>query len=263
MSSIFERLQFNFPQQTTQNIPNLSEEVIKHMDSVKILTDWQIEDLANDNASGYFRNPVGNVTNQIISLCSGIASVANTANVPSLEFAAISCSSSCVEFKDHTERMTNLKELDEETSTKPHYKTSIGIGRMLIYVMRQNEDISNAAPILGSFTSVMIESELDILENDLSELWEIIQTLPPDNILIPPTFTAEQTQAISDTISKLSEISNLVNTRKSHDENFYDKSRQIAAEISELNELSNMGESQNFLMRNFLGTPKLIERLDK
>lgn len=263
MSSIFERLEFDFPQQSLQNIPNLSEAVITHMDSIKILPEWQVEDIANNEASGYFTNPVGNVTNQIISLCSGIASVANTANVPSLEFAAISCSSACVEFKDHTERLSNLKELDLETATKPHYKTAVGLGRLLIYVIRQNENISNTAPILGCFTSVMVEDNLTDLKNDLDVLWEIIQTLPPDNILFPPTFTPEQTQAISDTISKLSEITSFVNTRRLHDENFFTNSKQIVSEISELKDLANMGETQNFLMRNFLGTPKLIERLDK
>jgi hypothetical protein len=237
---LFDRLGYNFPEGDEDRIPELSDDVQKQLSNFKLLNDWQAEDISANTASGYFQNPVSEVTNQIISLCGSLAEYANTANLFSLEDAAISTSATASEFLEHTDRISGISEIDEDNPDKPYYDTAMGVGRTIMYAISQTDEITNTAPILGSFTSVMVEDELDTYYNSLVAVGNSTAAIPI-----------------------LDDISSFMDTRRLHDENFFKKSKVILGEITKARTLTNMGQSQDFLMRNFIGTSKLIERLDK
>ena len=63
---IFDRL--GFPATLAANTVNYSNTTINTLQSVpNLLTDWQMQDIANSNVSGYFVNPALNSANTLIS----------------------------------------------------------------------------------------------------------------------------------------------------------------------------------------------------
>jgi hypothetical protein len=297
--SIFQRLGYNF--NDPENVAGrLSDSAIKYLDTFPpILKEWQVNDLANNEVGGYYQNPVANVvqdirntSNTLITLLSANTStntnaVTGTTSTINIIFINVNTALSNIstntseKFIIHTNRMSavtplegsnaevlNVESTTEDTSAQPHYQTALGIGRLLLVLTHQTDAINNSAPVLGSFTSLFIANTLSNLSNSLSTYFDLINNsitvtgtgTEADPFVRNSNLTLSTVQSIENTVI---EIKDTMNNRREHDINFYANSKNVFSELSSMGQFSQVGEVQKLLINDFIGTPKLITRINE
>jgi hypothetical protein len=296
--SVFQRLGYNFDD--PENIVGqLSDGAIKYLDSFPpILKEWQLNDLANNDVGGYFQNPVSNVvqdirntSNTLITLLSANPStntnaVTGTTSTIDSIFININTnlsdisSNTAPKFIVHTDRMSSVTPLGasnaevlnvssfEDSATQPHYQTAISVGRILLVLTHQTDEISNSAPVLGSFTSLFVGNTLSNLSNSLSTYFDLINdsiTITGSGTEIDPfvrtsSLSLSTVQNIQNTVI---EIKDTMNTRRDHDLTFFSNSQKVFSDLASMGQFSQLGEVQKILINDFIGTPKLITRINE
>lgn len=294
---IFDRLQYDYD---GDGILNLSSNVISFMNTVpSLLEPWQMADMANNNVGGYHTNPVSGVTqtlrntcnNLVILLSSSSANIGGNLTVTSAVqgttpaitslFTTMNSTSANIGgpnggvFIEHTNRVSGVTpfgaspETGQDVSSLPHYQTALGTGQMIMYLTRQSDNIANNAPIMGSFTSVLIEKDLDNLQIEISTYESTI-----NNSITISSFddgngnvTITRTSNLSyDVVSNMTNNIVLIDTtlayRRVHDERFYQNSRTLTDEYAILTQYSEMGETANNLCQNYVGSEKLLTRIN-
>ena len=281
-SSVFGRLGFNFnPSDPT--ILDLSEGAKKHLQQTpKLIKDWQADDLRNGTTdrNSYFKNPVFNISKTIENTLQNIRNSIPTvvtfdefSNTPTIvvtipalagiyEQANIS-TNQVQQFIDHTDRLSNVVDILPEMGDYPHYQQAMAVGRQLLYIVYQTDNIQNNAPILGTFTSLFVGTELsdlnDTIEPYSSQIASSIFTidLGEGGSSIGSNLTPTQIQTITNGIKN---IKTITERRRKHDENFWNKAQIIVEEYQLLKSL-NDGEVQQFLINEYVGTDELKEKI--
>ena len=273
MASIFEQLGYNYTS-TGNDVIDFNDDVLESLSKIPpLLEDWQYTDLQNQDAvvTNYLKNPVSNVTNliktksfEIMSSCigegsniaSGLETIYNTANT---------LTNTCTQFVMHTDRLSGLVEPNENTASLPHYDMAIGIGKSVMYLIYQSDGIQNNAPIMGSFTSVFIGEQLENLKIDIQNYPNTISSSitcttsgDPPSTSCSSNLTIGQITTIN---TKLTEINTLMNTRITHDENFYANSSTLLRKYQEMKRYKDVGQSERNLFDNYIGTERLKNNL--
>jgi hypothetical protein len=293
--SIFQRLGYNYDD-PDDIVGRLSDGAIKYLDTFPpIVNDWQKEDLANNEVGSYFKNPVANIvyvirntSNTLISLISANASTntnAVTGTTATINTIFVNANTRLLniatntsgDFIVHTDRMSGVAPLQfsntdsltvQDTSDQPHYQTALGVGRVLLLLTHQTDSINNSAPILGSFTSLFVANTLGNLSNSLNTYYDLINnsiTVTGSGTEIDPfvrssNITLSTAQSIENTII---DIQSTMNTRREHDINFFSNSKNVFSDLASINQFSQTGEVQKMLINDFIGTPKLISRINE
>lgn len=285
VASVFSRLGFDFVP-SDPAILELSPGVKKHLEQTpKLIKDWQAEDMRNGTASreSYYKNPVFNVSKSlqnslqkikdsipvIVSIDYGSGQIGGTEMVTFLipEFSEIYEQSNIAisqleQFINHTNRLSNVVDITPETSELPHYQQAMAVGRQLMYVVYQTDNIQNNAPILGTFTSLFVGTELV----DYNEIIETYPSQIKNSITITigeggEVYTTNLTSTQIDTIvNNIKVVKNLVEKRRKHDENFWNKAQIILDEYQMLKSM-NDGEFQKTILNGYVGTEDLKEKL--
>jgi hypothetical protein len=290
---IFDRLEYDF-ETTGNSIFELSSNTQSFMNTVpSLLTDWQQQDIANSNVGGYFRNPVSNVSQNIRSSCGGLitllssqpstntnAVTGTTSEITTLFGTIISQSSNIAGnnglfFVEHTNRISGVTPLGAspetglDTALLPHYETAVSTGQLMMYLTNQSDNISNNSPIMGSFTSILIENELNNWYSNVSTYYTTISNsitvtgggtdANTDPFIRTSNLTLQTVQTMSNTII---DINNTMAQRRNHDEKFYTNSRQVVDEYSQLRIFNNTGATATNLLQNYIGSDKLLTRLN-
>jgi hypothetical protein len=280
---------------SANGIIEFSNNVLSHMNAIpKLLDDWQFEDLANDDVNGYFKNPVANVTSDIISVCGSLVSLLSA--VPSTNTTSVQGSTGAIttlftninslssnvagfngtEFLEHTNRISGVTPIaaspsssGRDTALLPHYDTAMATGQLMMYLTYQSEGVQNNSPIMNNFTSIVIGEDLNSLHSNISSYFTTISN--------SITITGGGTDAISDPYVRTSNLSSTVVTnmynniqtinstlaeKRNNDEVYYTTSRQVSQDFNELRKFNNMGATANNLIQNYIGSDKLLTRLN-
>lgn len=282
ITSVFGRLGFDFtPSDPT--IMELSEDTIYSLSSMpKLLKDWQAEDLRTGTVGDYYTNPVRDITTTIIAELSILQNATTFYvsydpdtgqqytgfRVPELSeiyYQSVYLMDECNKFLGHTDRLSNLSMPNENTVNLPHYSQAMGVGKSLVYVLCQTDNIQNNAPILGSFTSILVGEELKQNSNTIVEITDTVA----DSVIITEvqgesgsTFvysTTLSSQEIGDIVNDIKNVKIFIEKRRRHDENFWTNSKKIYDEYTILEQLNNPGETQQKLMDGFIGSKKYKE----
>ena len=268
MASIYGRLGFDGFTPANTDILNLSSEAMEHLNSSpNFLTDWQVTDVANSDVGGYFKNPVANATNALIANTTIIYSMANNdpantwTNPNAARDLANTAGAYLVELSamlSHTNNVSGVNDVSnggDAVNDFPYQDTASGVGRFLIYITHQSDGVLNSSPIIGSMTSLFIDTELQgnntIVYND---------RLTINSSVVAGNVTLSNA-AINSIISDLQTANTYIAGRKNHDIQFYRNSRSVLSDFSAVNRFSNMGETNTKLCLNFIGTDKLVTRL--
>lgn len=173
---------------------------------------------------------------------------------------------SLTQFKSHTDRISGVTISDSED---PDYQKAITIGTTIAYYANSIDGISDFSPILGSFTSLFIKDEMVVYLNNLDTLkGEKGYSIDPSvwsnsNYFTANTganvgvllFTANDSSNLTQTIST---ITSLVDTRRLHDKNFFQKSTVVLSEYTKILSLTNIqSPAAIILLRDLIGTDKL------
>jgi hypothetical protein len=259
-TGVYATLGYNF-NDPNGDVLTLSANTVAHLNSMPAFIDsWQAQDIANNTVGGYYQNPVASNTSSIITISQTMISVANTgvsqniANCDLIITAANGLYNNATSFLAHTDRISGVTPFVGQDVENPYYDTAMGLGKTALYITNQTDNITNTSPILGSFTSILIGPQVDsanvILANNLVTL---------ANGVTSNTLTETQ---ISQILSDISNTSTLFVTRQAADVTYYTNLRSFVDEYNSVKKFSNMGETETYLVNNFVGTAKIKERIN-
>jgi hypothetical protein len=264
MTQLFDQLGYNYTP-TGNEIVDYSPDVIATLDKMpRLLEEWQFNDLINNDVAptNYFSNPVVNITNTIRSNFTSIRSASIL--VSSLSGIVAACNNGtdeCDDFIDHTNRIAGLVQPNEETAELPHYDMAVGVGKTLVQLIYQADGIQNTAPVMGSLTSLFIEDDLQAKYNVTTGyatlITDSISSSTDPETSITTYISSLTSEQINEIISNINVISNTMETRRLHDENFYTNSVNMLEKFQELKRYSDLGESDTNLINNYIGTDRL------
>jgi hypothetical protein len=271
MNSIFQQLGYNYSPSSNEII-TFDQSVLNSMNSVpQFLNSWQYEDLRNNDTaiSNYLVNPVSSISQfihdiavSIFDACGNVADLAtisataNTANVAATNFLA------------HTNRLAGIEPINSDTVLLPHYDTAIGVGKSIMYIVYQSDEIQNNAPIMGSFTSLFIKDDLTLKYNVVTGYPDLISnsisanTYPDGNGNTITELSSNLTPTqISTIVTNVEALGNTMNTRRTHDENFYNNSKNILTEFNQIKKFKSPGTSETNIINDYIGTTRLKNNL--
>lgn len=274
--SVFGRVNYNFDSNKFGSAQYLPEETVK---ALKLTTrddlyTWQKERLAEGtpiDVSEYRQNPLANLCNTILSQVESIITVtesppadwgtwvSGTVNPPLLLAAAESARDEIKLFTDHTCNISGVPAIhitvESPEPNVPTYETATMYGRQALDIFYQTDEVANAIPILGSFTSLYIKTDIQSANANLSS------NSVNDFITNPAAAT---TGVVTGMTSNLNSLITLLQTRRLHDWQFFSNTKIIIDEYQLLKSLEIGGKSNTEfnLIQNFVGTSKYKDALD-
>lgn len=255
---IFDRL--GFPSSLYANTTNHSNTTINTLNTMpRLLTDWQMQDIANSNVSSYFVNPCSDIANNIITSLNTIETISTgITGLETIKAAAnnIVMSNTLIDFREHTDRLSGISPPDYEDPTLPHYDGAIASGKILSYLLYQSDGISNNAAFIGNFGSII----------KYNTLWDYSNTINSDVILISNSIATGSSNLSSGQktiiISNMNSMNTFIETTRTEDVSFYANCNTIVEEYKQLKGFNGMGQTETDLINNYIGSEKLLNRLN-
>ena len=287
MSTIFDRLGYAYID-TAGDIKALPANTLTSMNAVpSMLATWQINDIATSNVGGYTQNPLVSTLSSIDASRSSILSVYTTPTTNTIQgsTSAITTSFNTIkstagtlantirDFKYHTDRLSDVRHYSDDLAIDlnnidelPYYTSATAVGKAISYVIHQTDGVSNTVGIMGSFTSLLTKPELSNIANTISTYSSTISnsltiTCDPSNTAICWANSNLSSAVVTAMSSNLTSLNTTLDTRRTHDENFYKKSQIVLGEVRKVKAFSQMGASEDFLANNIIGTDKLKSRI--
>jgi len=259
-TGVYATLGYNFSD-PNGDVLNLSANTVAHLNSMPAFIDtWQAQDIANNTVGGYYQNPVASNTSSIITISQTMITVANTgasqniANCDLIVIAANTLANVATSFLAHTDRISGVTPFVGQDVVNPYYDTAMGLGKTALYITNQTDNITNTSPILGSFTSILIGPQVDSANDTLANnLVTLTNGVTANNL------TEAQ---ISQILSDISNTNTLLITRQNADVTYYTNLRSFVDKYNQVKKFSNMGETETYLVNNFVGTDKIKERIN-
>lgn len=298
-NTIFGRLNYNY---SGSGISDLSSNATSFMNTVpSFLEDWQIKDIADNNVGGYKQNPVASSSQSIRNTCNTLvtllSSSTTTEGANTIYYSALQGTSSAITnlftsmnslsaniggtngglFIEHTNRISGAISIEQSMLTNdnaanlPHYDTALNNGQTIMYLTHQADGVSNNAPIMGCFTSLLEKDTINSLNTTISSYYNTINssitispgTYDPEANSITYTRTSSLSQnVVSSMQTNINTINSTMASRRSHDEQFYQNSKTVISEMNTLRSYSDMGQTANTLCQNYVGTTKLLSRIN-
>jgi hypothetical protein len=259
-TGVYATLGYNFSDPNA-DVLNLSANTVAHLNSMPAFIDtWQAQDIANNAVGGYYQNPVASNTSSIITISQTMITVANTgasqniANCDLIVTAANTLANVAASFLAHTDRISGVTPFVGQDVVNPYYDTAMGLGKTALYITNQTDNITNTSPILGSFTSILIGPQVGSANVTLANnLVTLTNGVTANNLT--------ETQ-ISQILSDISNTNTLLITRQNADVTYYTNLRSFVDKYNSVKKFSNMGETETYLVNNFVGTDKIKERIN-
>ena len=282
MATLFDRTGFNFTD-TSGTITTLPNTAIQQLNTAPALVpnQWMKDDLINNDTTGYYKNPVANSCNIIWNsantlwgIANNLQGVANTTPLWTTIYTTlgniVDANTEMVQFINHTNRISGVVPITANTdaANKPCLEQAMQIGRALTYLIYQVDGREDNAPMLGSFTSILVANTVSDYANIIvtyantinASISESVGGTPPDDVYI--IRTSNLTYNTVNTIATLTnDLYTLLHDRRVHDENFYTTSNELVNEAKNIRKYENLGASESSLVDNLIGTDKLKSRL--
>lgn len=170
-----------------------------------------------------------------------------------------------IQFGAHTDRLSNVESYDSAPPAEPHYKTCTLLGSVALKLSNQIDNLDSAEPVLGCFTSLYIEKEMQEYYILSQEDFETV------NDTVQKSFDAEtqkytylcfiEPEEVDVIIKDFQEIRFVMNKRMEHDKNMFNNLKNIIKKYDVYKDINSMGETQRKLIDNYIGTQKLKDSL--
>jgi hypothetical protein len=263
------------------NIQELSAPAQSHLGEMPpFITDWQAQDIANNDYGGYYQNNMQSISMLIYQAANSIyISTNNVTNMANIHSSAATLRVNTQNFLTHTAKLSGVIEFDGSDTVNPHLQMALSFGRTAMYITSQTDGITNNAPILGSFSSLMIEPQLvannDILVTYANQVANTI-TYTTSNVIDNDPQSATYGQVIGTVTTGTSNmagpqmaiidthiknLNDFMDYRRNSDVNFYTNVKRFIDGYNKTKKLNNLGETEKYLLMNFIGTNKCKERI--
>lgn len=262
--SVFERLNYNFDSNKfgdAQYLPDETVNALKITTGTDLYT-WQKERLESNvsvEVSEYRQNPFGNICNTILQKANSIYDVTDAAypayeswvsgdlNPALLRTASGELQIEIVEFQNHTANLCGISKFDFPDPNVPTYDYAVSYGRQALNILYQTDEIANAIPILGSFTSLFIENELESINTSLS------------NVSISAGSTTEE---VTGATANINSTITLIRERRLHDWAFYANVKNLVSDYVKLKKLGSAAKSNTeYSLNQLIGTDEYKQNL--
>jgi len=259
----------NFPTSMSNTVVDFDARTKKHLDSIpKLISDWQYQDMANNDVGGYYVNPVANVCNTIISIAYRIYGTTKIANVssdlPTVNTNAYELANTANNFLYHTNRISGVQLPTADTGNLPHLESAINTGRVLTYFLYQNEDISNNSVILGNFSGLYTANDLIAYANTISDYPNVVNNSIYSESLPLTGYRSNLSSIIKTQMaSDLNNIITFMANTETSDVNFFNNSQTVVSDFNKVKGMNAMGATYNQLVNEVIGTDKLKSRLNQ
>ena len=259
--SVYGRLGFDFDTSKFGDSITLQPNVLEYVNNSKpVITSTVESELVTPiNRSDYFINPVIDQCNQLLETVGSINYFSNyhytygdNFYVYPLYTEAQNYIIELNKFISHTNNISGYSATTGSNENIPHFSTVAGIATQVLLLTNATDQIEDATPMLGAFTSLFIGD--DLVANNT--------TLANDIITLNNSVDANGNSNISstsvDTINEhLNSAREYILNRRLHDWNFYANSLQLIKDYNFIVSLVTMGQTQKYLANNLIGTTKL------
>jgi len=131
----------------------------------------------------------------------------------------------------------------------------MGLGKILSYLTYQTDGVQNNSPIMGNFTSITLANTLNSLSNTYSNLINLLANSFTGNT---SNITLSNALALENTANQLVYF---MTYYPNQDTQFFRNSQNVVNDFSTVTQFSKIGGTEQYLLTNYIGTPKLISRL--
>lgn len=265
---VFDRLSYNFETDRFGSAINLSNGANNLLNvTPSMISGWQISDLANGSIirTDYYKNPLANTCTELTANLINIVTLCNTdpANTfPNAANAVLILSSTAntliVEvgkFKTHTDNIAGVSAVSSDSYYIPFYDTMTSLGTQMVNIINKSDGMANTLPYLGGFSSLFIVDEVRANNAQIGNNYSVITNsfIGEISIITEPT--------VNTMIDYTQSVTNLLNTRRTEDWQFYQNSLSVVRDYMFLSKFTNMGNTQNYLVQNVIGTDLLKSKL--
>ena len=298
MATLFDKTGFNFTD-TSGTITTLPNTAINQLNTAPALlpNQWMIDDLNNNDTGGYHVNPVANSCNAIwsssntlITVTTGLQGSGNltalwttittdlkaiagynvtTGDAENPPIVTTHYTGQMEEYLAHTYRISGVVPItaNVDAAAKPHLEQAMQIGRALMYLIYQTDGRNDNAPMLGSFTSILVANTINDYANIVVTYANTINasiTITTETVG-EDVITTKTSNLSYAAVNSIARTANTLNTlfleRRVHDENFYTNSNQLVNDAKSIRRYASLGASESSLIDNLVGSDKLKSRL--
>ena len=259
-TGVYATLGYNFSD-PNGDVINLSANTVSFLSNTPpFIESWQARDIADNNVGGYYQNPVAANVNSIITISKDIEIQANIGvdqyivDAELILIAANNLVNTATSFLAHTNRISGVTPYTGDDAINPYYDNAIGLGKTALYITNQTDDITNMSPILGSFTSILIGPQIGQANTSLTNNLLVLTAGVTANNLSP----GEITQILS----SISSANTLLSARQTADVTYYTNVRSFVDKYNTVKKFSSMGETETYLINDFVGTTKIKDRIN-
>lgn len=261
--SLYARLGLNFDTSQFGSAASLSSDASNTLTLIAgtsgAMPQWQQTDLSAGSPvrTNYFQNPTTIYLTEIanaslnIQNTSYLVGTANTAN------AANNLITEIVLFQSHTDNISGVVAVSN--TYFPSLQSGQNLGQLNMMTLSKSDGVTNTAPILGSFTSLFITSQL---ANTANLLIYYANEYASSIVNVSGNLTSTLSNAeIANIQTTLVNTQNLIYTRRNADWTFYRNSVQLSQDVAFMQQFSSMGGTMTYLVNNYVGTPRLLANL--
>jgi hypothetical protein len=289
-NSVFERYEYTFDSSKFGDAINISDDAKNMLNASSnsiTFSSWQKTDLQNGpiSRSTYYKNPVKNVTSNLISTInsfgstminvtftsSGAQDVVNSIlgadgnNISYLSNAnnIVAVTLLLSNFISHTNNVSGVS-ANTATELSPTFDSVMTYGNENTFMLNKTNGIANAIGGLGAMTSLFIGDELSGNVTTFNYYTNLINT-NTTRVYSPIlgwsntcTLSASQMQTMNVSFRGLY---NQVYRRIDDDWTFYQATIQVNRDYAFLSRFSNISNTQNYLINNLVGTDYLKSKI--
>lgn len=243
-----------------------------------LVNTWQQEDMATNNTNGYFTNPASSCIQVALTASNTVMQytgvTCTTGAITNLVASAFNSSNTIVsttagQFLYHTNRMSNVVDIGDDV-TNPHYQVSIGYGKILMLIVNKTDGIQDNSPMIGSFGSILAANVISANANTFLSYANLYKNTitatsvtDPDTGYITTSYSSNislaNAQALSDSANA---VNSMMTTYRNQDITFFQNSKTVMDRYNAISGFGKMGQTENDLVMNHIGTDKLKTRLN-
>lgn len=262
--SVFKNLGFNFDTAKFGDAQYLTPQANNFLNTAPLnITEWQQNDMANNDTSNsnYYKNPFANVCSTISANATLIYNFAsntvfdfasNTGLISNSNNTIISVSA----FKSHTDNISGVSTMTSNTDIIPGLDSATSVGNYLLRVLNKTDGITNTTPMLGSMTSLFVTDEMNA---NAASIYQDYITLTGSVALNGNCYIS--TTEVNAINNRLKVFNDFMDYRRTSDWNFFANANIIVINSIKMDKFNNLGNTQNYLIQNLIGTDRLKNNL--
>jgi len=262
--SVFKNLGFNFDTAKFGDAQYLTPQTNNFLNSAPLtITTWQQNDIANNDtaSTNYYKNPLANACSTISANATLIYNFANTvvfdfASNTALASNANNTIISVSAFKTHTDNISGVSAMTSNTDVIPGLDSATSVGNYLLRILNKTDGIANTTPMLGSMTSLFVSDEVNA---NAATIYQDYLTLTSSVAGNGNCYASSaQVNAIN---NRLKVFNDFMDYRRTSDWNFFANANIIVINSIKMDKFNNLGNTQNYLIQNLIGTDRLKTNL--